>query len=211
MTAAVALTLPRRMVRLPVDEFGRVVPFFVAWVDGKPDHRIMDGEKLNAAIRARLCLLCGQPLGARGTFAIGPMCGVNRLSAEAPHHLDCATYSVQACPFLVNPDRRRRESRMPEGITDPGGEMIRRNPGVTLLWTTKRWALELDSGGVLHRLGEPESVSWWAEGRPATRAEVLASIESGLPALQELADADGPLAVVRLGAMTAALLALVPA
>ncbi len=36
-------------------------------------------------------------------------------------------------------------------------------------------------------MGEPESVEWYAEGRAATRAEVMASIESGLPNLEALA------------------------
>jgi hypothetical protein len=37
----------------------------------------------------------------------------------------------------------------------------------------------------LFRIGEPTSVAWYAEGRPATRKEVLVSIDSGLPLLQE--------------------------
>jgi len=39
---------------------------------------------------------------------------------------------------------------------------------------------------LLH-MGEPETVKWYAEGRLATREQVLASIDSGFPALAELA------------------------
>jgi len=38
-------------------------------------------------------------------------------------------------------------------------------------------------GGTLLDVGDCHSVTWWAEGRPATRAEVLTSIVTGLPAL----------------------------
>jgi hypothetical protein len=40
-------------------------------------------------------------------------------------------------------------------------------------------------------VGEPSAVSWWALGRPATRTEAEAALASGLPLLEEAADADG--------------------
>ncbi len=36
-------------------------------------------------------------------------------------------------------------------------------------------------------MGEPESVEWWAHCRQASRAEVEASIDSGLPNLEAIA------------------------
>jgi hypothetical protein len=42
------------------------------------------------------------------------------------------------------------------------------------------------------------AVLWYASGRTATREEVLASIDSGLPSLLELAEAEGPDAVAAL-------------
>jgi hypothetical protein len=36
----------------------------------------------------------------------------------------------------------------------------------------------------LFELFEPHRVDWYAEGRPATRAEVTASIETGVPLLR---------------------------
>jgi hypothetical protein len=35
---------------------------------------------------------------------------------------------------------------------------------------------------------EPSGIEWWAEGKPATRAQVAASVESGLPSLAALAE-----------------------
>ncbi len=192
--------LPPAIAKLPIDERGYPVPWFVGWVDGKPEFRCMDGRKLDAAIKRRLCWVCGEPLGIEKTFVIGPMCTVNRVSSEPASHLTCAEFSVQACPFLTKPHMCRRENDLPQHH-EPPGVAIMRNPGVTALWTTQSHTLEVAGDGVLFRLGWPESVSWWAEGRTATRAEVEASIESGLPILQKMADEQGPEAVAELKRM----------
>lgn len=199
--------LPDRMRHLPVHR-GYPVPFFVAWVNGEPDFRIMDGEKMPDAIRFGRCWLCGQSMGRYQTFVTGPMCGVSRTSAEPPSHLDCAEFAAKACPFLSMPKMDRREGGLPKvgmaGISFP------RNPGVTLLWTTRDWGVFGDgSGRPLFRMGDPTRTQWFAEGRLATRAEVVASIESGLPSLRELAR--GPADLAELEAARTRLNALVPA
>jgi hypothetical protein len=202
--------IPPRMARLPRDRHDRVVPWFVAWIDGSPDHRIADADKRIQAIRRRLCWVCGKPLGAYLSFLIGPMCAVNRVTAEPPSHRDCATFSARVCPFLTTPRMRRRETGIPDEVTNPGGTMIRRNPGVSLVWTTRSYRLERDAGGVLFRVGDPTGVDWWAEGRPATHPEALESLESGLPILHETAAAEGPRALIQLRGMLEAALRLVP-
>lgn len=194
--------IPFRMRSLPVDGRGYPVPFFIAWIDGKPDHRVADPEKFARAIRGKLCHLCGEPLDSMLTFIIGPMCGINRVSADPPDHLDCARWAAAACPFLTRPNAKRRSANLPEEAT-LSEHGLARNPGVTLLWSTRSFELIKDpSGGYLCRVGDPVSVEFLAEGRPATRDEVLASIESGLPLLKEPAEAEGQRAVWALEAMT---------
>ncbi|MFH0301394.1 hypothetical protein AAFX91_30085 [Bradyrhizobium sp. 31Argb] len=81
---------------------------------------------------------------------------------------------------------RRNEKDLPPGHTEPAGHMIRRNPGAIGIWVTKTYsAVRVGHGhsGVLFRLGDPERVVWYREGRKATRAEVEESIETGLPEL----------------------------
>jgi hypothetical protein len=178
--------MPDHIKSLPLDPVRRVpVPWFVAWIDGKPEFRVADGDKLGRAIQHRLCWVCGQKLGKHMVFLLGPMCGINRVSAEAPCHLDCAEWSTKNCPFLAKPHMHRRD---PDGVeamgTKSAGLMIKRNPGCTLLWTTTSYKLISDNGGVLFRVGDPTQVSWWKEGRTATRAEVMHSIETGLPILR---------------------------
>lgn len=183
-------SLPLRMRNLPLDERGYPVPWFVQWVEGKPEFRAMDGEKWVRAVRDRLCWVCGEKLGVYKTFVAGPMCGINRTSAEPPSHLECAQWSARNCPFLNNPQQVRRDLE-DTNLIDSAGFAIQRNPGVTLLWTTKTYSIfRDDQGKPLITFGEPESLEWFAEGRQATREEVLHSIETGMPALVALAQTE---------------------
>lgn len=207
--------LPDRLRGLPVDERGYPVPWFVAWHDGKPEFRAMDATKFRRAILEKLCWVCGNHLGVYQTFVIGPMCGVNRVSSEPPSHLDCALWSARNCPFLSNANRKRREDDLinNETLADKSAGMaIARNPGVTLLWTTRTYKPFSDGkGGVLIRIGDPESIQFYANGRTATRAEIVESIESGLPLLRQVAEADGPEAVGELAKMTQQFYTCLPA
>lgn len=182
---------PYQIARLPRYR-AHFVPWFVEWSDGVPDFRLADVRKYNDAVRFELCWMCGQRRGRYGTFVVGPMCAVNRTSPEPPSHEACAVYAAKACPFLANPKMRRRERGMPvveERITP--GVMIERNPGVALVWTSRAFSRFKAPNGPLFDIGEPISVQWFAHGRHATRAEVLDSIESGLPLLREAAGAGG--------------------
>jgi hypothetical protein len=194
--------MPPRLRHVPLSEKGFPVPWFVAWPNGKADFRVADPHKLGKAVRFDLCWLCGQTLGNYKCFVIGPMCAVNRNSAEPPCHRDCATYAVQACPFLRQPRMRRNDKDLPPDHTEPAGEMILRNPGVTLIWITRGYTVLRTPGGLLFRIGDPVEVLCFAEGRRATRDEVMASINSGLPLLMEMARSEGPGAIELLHKMT---------
>lgn len=194
--------LPPRLARLPIDPRGYPVPWFVAWVpapDGElaPDFRVVDGAKLRAAMaEPRRCFVCGDRLGRWMTFAIGPMCAINRTTAEPPAHRECAEWSARNCPFLSTPRMVRRDEQLPAGHVQAAGEAILRNPGVTCLWTTRSYQPFPDRhGGFLIRIGEAEETSWWREGRPATRDEVEDSIATGLPILLDIARSEGPAAI----------------
>ena len=57
-----------------------------------------------------------------------------------------------------------------------------------MLWITRQFEVFDDGHGKpLIQMGEPDSVEWWARGKPATRQQGQASIESGLPNLEAIA------------------------
>lgn len=205
------LPVPYRMSRLPRNKAGYVVPWFVAFIDGVPDFRVIRAGGIIEAVRDDKCWLCGDRLGRNVAFVIGPMCAVNRTSAEPPSHRDCAEYAAQVCPFLTNPKMVRRDNHKPEDATAPAGTMLTRNPGVALVWVTRNWRPFRVDNGILFYVGDPEATEWYAHGREATRDEVLASIESGLPLLHAEAEAEGPDSVAALRRMTERALQVVPA
>lgn len=186
------MELPARIARLPRDPASNYpVPYFVAWIEGKPDFRIIDPERRVLCFNEKRCWVCGGTLGSSLAFLIGPMCAVNRTSAEPPSHRECAEFSAKVCPFMANPERPRRETNLPQH-EEAAGIMLARNPGVSLLWMTRDYQLFKAPGGVLVRIGDPLEVAWYAKGRPATYVEVMASIRSGMPTLQKMADEEGP-------------------
>jgi len=180
--------IPVRMRLLPIEARGYPVPWFVEWINGVPDFRVIDRRKWGLAVRFGNCWLCGEPCGARRTFVIGPMCGITRTTSEPANHLECAQFAAIACPFMTRPQAKYRTANLPEKHTEAAGLPIDRNPGVTCLWTTREWNVFKAYGGnagQLIRLGEPSEVAFYAEGRKATYAEIMHSVETGLPLLEK--------------------------
>jgi hypothetical protein len=185
--------VPLRMRGLPLDERGYPVPYFVEWIDGKPDFRVTSQVKRVDCWRFKKCWLCGKPLGRFMSAVIGPMCVITRTSSEPFSHRDCCEFAVKACPFLSIPSAKRREACLPENDHCPGDPILR-NPGVAAIYATENpFPFGTGDGNFLFNVGDPLGVTWWAEGRLATREEVLYSIETGLPALEEACEKeDGP-------------------
>lgn len=183
---AYVVDVPERMRELPTDPRTRhLVPFFVHRDDdGSFDFRVIGRGKIDYCTSHNACWLCGQWMGGGDKwFAIGPMCAINRISSEPPSHHECVRFAVQTCPFMLMPKASRRETGVAH-LGPAGGVMVTRNPGVTLLWHTRRFRrITGPKHGTVFDVGEPFDVEWWAQGRRATRDEVLASIDSGLPTL----------------------------
>lgn len=179
--------LPRQMQKLPVDHRGFPVPWFVAWIDGKPSFPVADGRKMHIARIQQRCWVCGGKLPKIRASVIGPMCAINRTISEPQSHLECARFSARHCPFLANPRMKRVPEHLhPEGAKDAAGDGIKRNPGACAVWIESKPSKPFPVGdGILFELGKPTKVEWYANGKEATRAEVVESIESGLPILLE--------------------------
>lgn len=210
--------LPKRMRGLPLDKRGFPVPWFVPWINGEPEFRIADDEKFYRAIRQRRCWVCGEELGRFVSFVAGPMCGINRTSSEPPSHRECAEWSARNCPFLTLRQVKRREDEEINAEKHPmSGYALTHNPGVCLVWTTTSYKpFKVPSNapgsgkGVLIKMGEPTDVQFFHRGRPATRAEIDASVALGLPRLVELAQLEAG-APAELAALRAQFDQLLPA
>jgi hypothetical protein len=202
--------IPPSMARRPRDHRGFPIPWFVQ--QDPVDFRVIRPNALAIAHNKRLCWVCGEPrYEKRLCFVVGPMCVVNRVSAELPVHPACARFSAIACPFLSNPRMRRNEKDLPEDTEEPGGIMIARNPGVAAVVHAKTYRPQETPTGVIFRMEGIERVDWWAHGRQATRAEVMASMESGLPLLERMAREDGEDAVAELEVWKRDAMRLLPA
>jgi len=196
--------LPERMKSLPIDKRGYPIPAFVQWINGEPDFRVMNRQYWHDCVVKGLCWVCGGRLGLIQVFTIGPMCAINRTTSEPPSHRECAVWSARNCPFLSRPHMVRREDEFTEQCVQASGVSIKRNPGVMCLWFTRDYKLFADQNNhPLIQVGHPDHVEWFAEGRKATRAEIMESIRTGLPALEELARAEGPAAIRELRTMAA--------
>jgi hypothetical protein len=202
---------PDRIKRLAVSPKGFPVPWFVAWIDGVPDFRVIERGRIADAVKRKRCWVCGEPLGRTFAMTLGPMCAINRTISEPPSHRDCAVYSAIACPFLSNPRMRRREVGLPEEAHEMPGNGIKRNPGAVAVWLTRGYRPFKVGDGVLFTFDDPTEVLWFAEGRPAKRDEVEASIRSGFPLLETEAEKQGPQAIAALHRMTANALKYLPA
>jgi hypothetical protein len=204
------LPIPQRLLSLPVQR-GYPVPWFAAKVNDGYDFRYADGEKILPAVKKRLCWICGQKLGAYLAFGVGPMSIINRTVPEPPSHKECMTWAIKACPFLAQRQEARRETHLPEDIKEAPGFGSKRQPGVVALWITKHYQPFNAPGGMLFKLGEPTEIHWFREGRTATRLECLDSIESGYPALMELARTDGSTSIQELEKRRIKAMTLLPA
>jgi hypothetical protein len=184
--------LPARVRKLPLDRRGYPIPWFVYTAeDGTRDFRVADNGKRLRAVKEKLCWICGQRMPGPFVFLIGPMCAVNRNTSEPPSHRDCADFAVRACPFMVLPEAQYRRANLP---SDTRGHpyALDGNPGATCMWVTdsfKPYRVPGMPQDWLIDIGPPIDVLWFARGRTATRAEVIASLDARIHKLVEVAQA----------------------
>ena len=212
-------SMPARIAGLRRDSRGYPVPWFVAWMDGpkvcvpgagKPDFRVIAPGKFEQAYNSGRCWICGDPLGRHKVYVLGPMCVVSRTTNEPASHRECAEFAATACPFLTNPRQKRSGKNLPDNRFVADGA-IDRNPGAVALYQTRLVEPFQAGRGVLFRLGPPERIDWYAEGRAATAREVEDSISSGYPLLVREAERCGREALAALPQQLADAMMLLPA
>ncbi len=105
---------PASIAALPVDERGYPVPYFVKYIDGVPDFRVVDHPKIVRATNERKCFICGSALNQTFHFAMGPRSAIFKQTNHGPSHKDCIEYSLETCPFILYPNAQRRRAALPD-------------------------------------------------------------------------------------------------
>jgi hypothetical protein len=191
--------MPARIANLPRDHRGYPVPYFVEWLNGKPQFPIASPVKWARCVGKRLCWVCGEPLGRSLVFAIGPMGTVNQVSAEPPAHRECTLYAMQVCPFLINPRMGRVPTERLGEAVPPGGVWEPANPGVMAAWSTRSYSIVRTATGPIISVGDPFAVEWWTRGRVATAQEAADAFTFGATKLLTHAQAEGRAATLEIG------------
>lgn len=180
--------IPLRMRGRPFDHRGYPVPWFVTCktADGLYDFQTVDVARRDEALRFRRCWVSGEQLGRAVAFVLGPMCTINRVSADPPAIPEIAEWSARVCPFLSRPLARRPHF---DGQHATPGIMVPDNPGLCAVWVTREWRVDRDG---LIRIGRPEQVTWWRAGRDVTADPAARDIyEQRARKLQEMAALEG--------------------
>lgn len=173
--------LPQRMCHLPIDARGYPIPEFVSNLDGARDFRVVSLEHLTKCIQHDVCWICGRPLDVWKVFVLGPLPAVQGITNEPPSHPECAEFAVAACPFLLLPKAQHRKLDHPDVQSPPRASKV--NPGVCCMYMVRGYSYHKRPNGVIFRTGHAARVAWYSQGRPATRAEVLAAIQASLLAM----------------------------
>lgn len=124
------------------------VPFVMLWVDGKPDFRAVDVEKLIECFEGRLCGICGRRLGELAFFIGGDACKRSHLFQDPAMHPGCAWFAASVCPFL-NGERR---SYSPRPLPRAEGVVVGERPGFV---PENNWMLKTRTRKIqMHRLAD---------------------------------------------------------
>lgn len=162
------IPLPHHMRKLPRDPRGYPVPWIALDHKGKADFRVLDTKKVQQALTAKLCSICGKPMHS-GEFAFvgGPLSIENRLFNDPAMHPGCAEYALKVCPFLAAPKFAYAKKVKVEGVD------IEVSHGVSLdrpdqfgLGVTYAFGLVNFQGEVYIHAAHFHSLTWWQHGHP---------------------------------------------
>jgi hypothetical protein len=99
MKSATGIEIPKFLSHLKTYG-GYPVPFVQIWIDGKPDFRVIDPEKVRQCVNKKLCAICGVKLGEFCFFIGSDLCKANHLFTDPAMHGPCAEFATRSCAFL---------------------------------------------------------------------------------------------------------------
>jgi hypothetical protein len=178
--------VPENMRDLPLDDKSRIIPWFVAQVDGRRDDlRVADGAKRVLGYRQKRCWLCGKPLDNPFAFVGGPLSVANRVFSDWACHVECAVFACRTCPFLNGTMSRRSARPFPEAAEAelqalPGFHPER--PEYAAVYVTSRDVELLPEG--LFRAGPPRWTWWFKMGLRVPEQQALPALAAARDYIQ---------------------------
>lgn len=168
--------VPPRMASLAVDHRGYPVPYFVKIINGEPDFRVLDLDRLYRCANLDLCQICGTKHDKIVWFVAGPTFVMNQSSAEPPMHRECAEYALKTCPFMLYPKAERAKKALPEdaGFNYSLGNVVLKKPPVFAMCGTEHYSTSCnEERGLYFQAGDFVEVDWWAAGLKVGRGQAL--------------------------------------
>lgn len=160
--------VPEYMASLPITQKGYPKPWFVK----ADDFRIVDNDKAGLAVSKQNCWICGNPFKPNEYGLLGDaVSAMIRISKEPPCHVECATYALQVCPFILYPNARRREAGLDEEQTlehsnkDRQLEIDPENPGEYYLMIVRDFSFVLEHQVMLFYESDVIERQYWIGGK----------------------------------------------
>lgn len=158
------IPVPEQMSHLPIDpKRGLPIPWFVPIIDGQPNWLVASGEKQWNCAASRSCWVCGKQVLSRPMFFVGgPLVLCNGVTSEGWCHQSCAEYSVQACPYLIDPSHGR--GKIPGAIAHPG--YVPDHAHAVCVIAVQSVGIAVENGQLLWQFDPADvvDVRWWYRG-----------------------------------------------
>lgn len=132
----------RRLAARPVDPRRRLpIPHAqLLHPDGTANFAVINAEVAIADADARLCGLCGQPIGYWVAFIAGQSSAQQRAFLDPPMDVECARDALRLCPHLARQRVPRRPDSDNPGVIPPPG-FVEGKPDRFALYITRSYKL----------------------------------------------------------------------
>jgi hypothetical protein len=171
-------TIPSRMSHLELDPRGYAIPWGVFRDDsGRAHFQINDDRRRYQAIKNDLCPICGGSLFRGRWFVGGPISAFHKDGsfADPPMHHECATYSLQVCPYLAVPYYGKRlDDKTLKGKSVPllaDNTMIERRPNVFICAMATRQRVTKGIFSHITPVRPYSQVEYWQHGQQLNQTE----------------------------------------
>jgi len=130
------------------------VPFVQQWIDGKPDFRVIDPNKVEECVEGKLCAICGRKLGEYCWFIGSDECKEAHMFLDAWMHEECAEFASKTCPFVSGKRRDYSTRPLDESVhNDPHVSAIRPDKMYIFKTRTKKVEVGTHLDSIMFRAG----------------------------------------------------------